>query len=96
MDHIRNYLEDLRAALDALDLEQVQAARRLIGAARDQGRQVFLCGNGGSAATASHMANDLGKGASYGRDSRFRVIALTDNVSWMTALANDINYGKRA
>ena len=92
MDHIRNYLEDLRAALDALDLEQVQAARQLIGAARDQGRQVFLCGNGGSAATASHMANDLGKGASYGRDSRFRVIALTDNVSWMTALANDINY----
>ena len=92
MDHIRNYLKDLRAALDALDLEQVQAARQLIGAARDQGRQVFLCGNGGSAATASHMANDLGKGASYGRDSRFRVIALTDNVSWMTALANDINY----
>ena len=92
MDHIRNYLEDLRAALDALDLEQVQAARQLIGDARNRGRQVFLCGNGGSAATASHMANDLGKGASYGRDSRFRVIALTDNVSWMTALANDINY----
>ena len=92
MDHIRNYLEDLRAALDVLELEQVQAARQLIGTARDQGRQVFLCGNGGSAATASHMANDLGKGASYGRDSRFRVIALTDNVPWMTALANDINY----
>ena len=92
MDHIRNYLEDLRAALDVLELEQVQAARQLIGTARDQGRQVFLCGNGGSAATASHMANDLGKGASYDRDSRFRVIALTDNVSWMTALANDINY----
>ena len=40
------------------------------------------------------MANDLGKGASYGRDreQRFRVIALTDNVSWMTALANDVSY----
>ena len=94
MDHIRTYLEDLRAALDALDLEVVQEARQLIGSARDQGCQVFLCGNGGSAATASHMANDLGKGASYGRDreQRFRVIALTDNVSWMTALANDVSY----
>ena len=49
--------------------------------------------NGGSAATASHRANDLGKGASYGRQGpRFRVIALTDNVPWITALANDVGY----
>ena len=92
MEHIRDYLKDLNAAIAALDLEAVKAVREMVEAARDQGGQVFLCGNGGSAATASHTANDLGKGASYGHPNRFRVISLTDNVSWMTALANDINY----
>ena len=92
MQHIEDYLGQLQGALGALDLAAVQACREVLEAARDQGQQVFLCGNGGSAATASHMANDLGKGASYGRDKRFRVVALTDNVSWMTALANDVNY----
>ena len=92
MQHIEDYLGQLQGALGALDLAAVLACREVLEAVRDQGQQVFLCGNGGSAATASHMANDLGKGASYGRDKRFRVVALTDNVSWMTALANDVNY----
>ena len=92
MKHIQTYLEDLNAAINGLDLEKVQAVRDLVEAARDQDQQIFLCGNGGSAATASHMANDLGKGASYGRAQRFRVVALTDNIPWMTALANDVSY----
>ena len=92
MRHLRAYMDDLQSALGALDLEQVKAARDMVEAARNQGQQVFLCGNGGSAATSSHMANDLGKGASYGRQRRFRVIALTDNIPWMTALANDVSY----
>jgi D-sedoheptulose 7-phosphate isomerase len=92
MDHIRHYLEELKTALDTLDLEAVQRAREWVGQARDEGRQLFLCGNGGSAATASHLANDLGKGASYGRPRRFRVVALTDNLPWITALANDVGY----
>ena len=94
MRHIETYLTDLRSALDGLDLEQVRAVRKLIVEVRDRDGQLFLCGNGGSAATASHLANDLGKGASYGRapGKRFRVTALTDNVPWMTALANDVSY----
>lgn len=94
MEHICNYLRELKAALDALDLEAVRRARDWIGQARDEGRQLFVCGNGGSAATASHLANDLGKGASYGRPpaARFRVVALTDNIPWITALANDVGY----
>ena len=92
MEHIKSYLQDLNTAISALDLEGVCKARDACQAARDQGGQIFLCGNGGSAATASHMANDLGKGASYGHKRPFKVIALTDNVSWMTALANDIDY----
>ena len=94
MEHIRHYLDELKTALDTLDLEAVKRAREWVGETRRQGRQLFLCGNGGSAATASHLANDLGKGASYGRpqSNRFRVVALTDNVPWMTALANDVGY----
>jgi D-sedoheptulose 7-phosphate isomerase len=55
-------------------------------------RQVFVCGNGGSASTASHLAAGLGKDGSWGRERRFRVMALTDNVPWITSLANDDDY----
>ena len=94
MEHIEHYLSELKAALDTLDLSAVQRAREWVGEIRREGRQLFLCGNGGSAATASHLANDLGKGASYGRprENRFRVVALTDNVPWITSLANDVGY----
>jgi D-sedoheptulose 7-phosphate isomerase len=93
MQHILQYLTDLKIALDALDPAQIEAVRDRVAAVRERGGQLFLCGNGGSAATASHLANDLGKGASYGRQGpRFRVIALTDNVPWITALANDVGY----
>lgn len=94
MEHITRYLADLKAALDVIDPARVVAVRDRIRAVRDRGGQLFLCGNGGSAATASHLANDLGKGASFGRDParRFRVVALTDNVPWITALANDVSY----
>ena len=95
MQHIQQYLTDLKIALDALDPAQIEAVRDRVAAVRERGGQLFLCGNGGSAATASHLANDLGKGASYGRQGpRFRVIALTDNVPWITALANDTDYSQ--
>ena len=94
MKHLKSYLEDLSSAMAALDLEGVHRIRDACAAVRDQGKQIFVCGNGGSAATASHMSNDLGKGASYGRESRFKIISLTDNVSWMTALANDLDYDR--
>ena len=63
-----------------------------MGEARAGRRRIFVCGNGGSAATASHFACDIVKGASYGRESRFRIIALTDQVSTLTAYANDVSY----
>ena len=92
MKHSKAYLQQLRDALDALDLRQVEDMCEQFAAARERDAQIFLCGNGGSGATASHLANDLGKGASLDQARRFRVIALTDNVPWMTALANDISY----
>ena len=94
MDFLKNYIDKLQLALSSLDLKTVEKSRSLVVNARERNSQIFLCGNGGSAATASHMANDLGKGASFGREKidRFRVTALTDNVPWMTALANDVHY----
>lgn len=94
MKQITGYLNDLQSAIAGLDPEAVKGVRDLVEEARNAGQQIFLCGNGGSAATASHMTNDLGKGASYGRrgTDRFRVVSLADNVPWLTALANDVSY----
>ncbi len=91
-DYVRSYLDRLSAVLKSIDPEQVSRVGALLCAARAEGRHVFICGNGGSAATSSHIAVDLGKGASRNRDKRFRVISLTDNVPWMTALGNDLSY----
>ena len=56
------------------------------------GRHIFVCGNGGSASTASHFACDIVKGASFNRASRFRIMALTDQLPTLTAYANDVSY----
>src|SRR4051794_35741731 len=91
-DYVRSYLKKLTGLLQTIEPKEVEKAGLLLTAAREEGRQVFLCGNGGSAALASHLAVDLGKGCSRNRDKRFRVLSLTDNVPWMTALSNDISY----
>jgi D-sedoheptulose 7-phosphate isomerase len=91
-DYVQSYLGRLGAVLKNIDPKQVAQAGALLVAAREEGRQVFICGNGGSAAMASHMAVDLGKGCSRKRPKRFRVMSLTDNVPWMTALSNDLSY----
>ena len=92
----KNYLTNLKAVLDRLPLEKYEESVKLIEAAHAAGKQIFIIGNGGSAATASHMMNDLCKGTvGHKGDApwkRFKVIALTDNVSLMTAWANDTDY----
>jgi len=93
-DYLKTYQQTSAAIMQRIGHEEVAGFIDLLAAARENGQQIFLCGNGGSAATASHFANDLGKGASWGRDKRFRVLALTDNISWITALANDTDYAQ--
>ena len=78
--------------MSALNPAELDAAHALILHTVRQQRRVYACGNGGSAATASHLAVDLGKTASVGRRLRPRVVSLTDNVAWLTAVANDISY----
>jgi len=90
------WIERYRAAqLAATASIPVDTVARLIGRLRTllaEDRQLFVFGNGGSAANASHFATDLGKGASDKLGKRFRILCLNDNVSWMTALANDSAY----
>jgi len=91
-DWIRDYLKAQKAALDSISVEAVaQLIDKLRQALKDD-RQIFVIGNGGSAANASHFATDLGKGSSDKVGGRFRVLSLNDNVSWMTALGNDYSY----
>ena len=92
LDFVKDYVAELRELLGTVDPEKVTEAIEILRTARDTGQRVFAVGNGGSASAASHFVNDLGKGASYGRDVRFKVIPLTDNVEWMTALSNDVCY----
>jgi D-sedoheptulose 7-phosphate isomerase len=89
---ISNYLRAQKAAHDSIPVDAVAELIGRLRSALQENRQIFVFGNGGSAANASHFATDLGKGASDKVGKRFRVLSLNDNVSWMTALANDYAY----
>jgi D-sedoheptulose 7-phosphate isomerase len=86
------YRADLLRAIEGIDLAQVNDAIEILKRAREENRHVFVCGNGGSASTASHFACDMVKGASFGRESRFRIMALTDSLPTITAYSNDVSY----
>jgi D-sedoheptulose 7-phosphate isomerase len=89
---IADYVEAQKAALDSIPVTEVDALLQRFQQALREDRQIFVFGNGGSAANASHFATDLGKGASDRIGRRFRVLSLNDNVSWLTALGNDYAY----
>jgi D-sedoheptulose 7-phosphate isomerase len=93
-DYIKEYKYRSLKALEKISEEAVASLIDLLAEARDARRQIFVCGNGGSAATSSHFANDLGKGASVGREKKFRILSLTDNVPWISAVANDTDYSE--
>ncbi|MGH9582454.1 MAG: D-sedoheptulose-7-phosphate isomerase, partial [Bryobacteraceae bacterium] len=88
----RAYKSKLLHALDTVDPNLVAGAIEILREARDAGRHIFVCGNGGSASTASHFVTDMVKGASYERKPRFRIMALTDSMATITAYSNDVGY----
>ena len=91
-DFAATYKSKLLSALDTVDLESVGRAIDLLDDARHHNRQIFVCGNGGSASTASHFVCDMVKGASFNRALRFRIMALTDSMPTITAYSNDVGY----
>jgi len=90
----REYLSGLRMVLDEINTEDVARVVEILLDAYRRGRTIFIIGNGGSAATASHMMCDLAKGCGVEGKPRIRALSLTDNVSIMTAISNDISYEK--
>ncbi|MFB3778961.1 MAG: SIS domain-containing protein [Bryobacteraceae bacterium] len=92
MSYCEQYQREVLKAIGSIPLDKVELAIRWFTEARSAGRQIFVCGNGGSAANASHFACEVLKGASYGRPARFRIQALTDSVPTITAYANDVGY----
>lgn len=92
---VQQYFGDLRRILDDMqdDMErQIPRMAQRLEQARQEDRMVYVMGNGGSAAAASHLANDINKYTVVEGARRYRAIALTDAVPLMTAVANDISY----
>jgi D-sedoheptulose 7-phosphate isomerase len=92
VEQYRTYVGNLKRTLDALPLELIEATVEQIHLARVNQRQVFIMGNGGSAATASHFACDLGKNTVMAGFPRLRVQSLNDNMAFFSACANDYGY----
>lgn len=89
---MRKYLSQVRASLSDMPLGSVDRVVNVLVRARELGSRVYVFGNGGSAATASHFACDLSKGAIHPDKGRIRAIALTDNMPLLSAWANDTHY----
>jgi D-sedoheptulose 7-phosphate isomerase len=92
--HVSDYLDRLRAAIDALPGDRLELLGEMLFRTYRNGKQVFTVGNGGSASTASHMAADLGKNTIGPHMRRFRIVSLNDNAAIVTALANDLGYDR--
>jgi D-sedoheptulose 7-phosphate isomerase len=92
MSYPEQYKAALLDAIEQIDIARVDQAIEWFREARDSSRHIFVCGNGGSASTASHFACDMVKGASYERESRFRILSLTDSLPTLTAYSNDAGY----
>ena len=88
------YFARLKTVLDQIDLDSVSRFAAELEEARSAGNTIFLAGNGGSATTASSMANDLGFDVlrKARTDVPFRMLALTDSIPAITAIANDVGY----
>ncbi len=91
---IEKYRLVAEKTLAELPLAAVIQLIELLEKSRRQNHQIFVCGNGGSAVMSSHLASELGTEPLEEGSGRFRVYSLTDNVAWLTAIANDTDYSK--
>ena len=89
---IKEYYEREIECIKRFNLDEINEAMNIILDTYNNGGTIYVCGNGGSASTASHMQNDFNKGISEYVDKKFNFYCLSDNVSTMMAVANDIGY----
>src|SRR3989338_7329567 len=88
-EEIIGYFNDIDTVLKKISKDDILKVINLLDQAREEGKRVFVIGNGGSASTATHFACDLNKYVSVEKEQRFRVISLEDNIPLITALVND-------
>jgi len=88
-DFIQNYLSEMKKTVDGISIEDVDRVVELLYDAWQKGHQVFVCGNGGSASTATHFTCDLSKTTIVKAKKRFKAHCLNDNIPLMSALIND-------
>lgn len=91
-ENISGYMAELNRAVSALPVKELENIAKLLESARDEGRNVYIFGNGDSATNALHIAMDLNKGTILPGKKRFRVMTLNENVPLMTAWTNDESY----
>lgn len=84
-----DFLQDVETLLQRVDVAAIEALVELLRMARERGATIYIAGNGGSASTASHLVNDLGKATKANGRRPMRVVGLSDNLAWITALGND-------
>lgn len=89
---LQAYLDQEIRVIQSLDLDAVNSVINILEEARLSGRHIFICGNGGSAATASHYCCDFNKGVSETQEQKYHFECLNDNIPTMMAVANDISY----
>lgn len=87
-----NYTEELNQTLAGIDRKQLEKLEEYLETARENGKRVFVLGNGGSAAAASHWVCDFGKGINVGDSKRLKMMAPSDHSSIFTAYGNDNAY----
>jgi D-sedoheptulose 7-phosphate isomerase len=91
---LSDYAAAQNEALASLPVERIALVIDQVRRAGAEGRRIFVCGNGGSAANAAHFATDLGKGASAAASRPYKVLSLGDNVPWLTAIGNDLGFAE--
>ncbi len=89
---IRSYLDREIEVIKRLNIEEINNAIRAIWDAYERDAAIYIFGNGGSAATASHFAGDFNKGISEKKKKKFNFICLNDNLPLLMAVANDFSY----
>ena len=91
-NEIKQYYDELAATFKKLDYTEISKTMNVLTECYENGGTVYVFGNGGSSATASHMVCDFNKGVSFKKSKKFNFICLSDNTPILTALANDISY----
>jgi D-sedoheptulose 7-phosphate isomerase len=88
----QGYIDGLKDVLASFDYETYEQIIQKLLSGYDNEKQIFVMGNGGSGATASHFACDINKGCCFKLEKKFKMICLNDNIPTILALANDVSY----